>query len=73
MKQARNRAHPSRTELALLNEINRRLGNIEAKVDAQRADAAKTGAIAGAVAGGLTGGLVAAGIAMIKAKFGLWL
>ena len=73
MKQARKRTHAPRTEIALLNEINRRLGNIETKVDAQRADAAKTGAIAGAVAGGLAGGLVAAGIAMIKAKFGLGL
>ncbi len=59
-------------QVALLKEINNKIDLLDGKFDQMQADSKKAGAIAGAVAGGLSGGLVATGIALLKAKLGIY-
>lgn len=56
------------SERELLMEINRKMDVADAKIDALKLHAAKSGAVSGAVAGGV----VAGAIEIIRAKFGLW-
>ncbi|GGZ77021.1 hypothetical protein GCM10007161_05210 [Ignatzschineria indica] len=62
-----NREVTDREVLALLIDMNQKLDSLHEKTDKIEQKAITKGAIAG----GISGGIVAAGIAIIKSKFGL--
>lgn len=53
--------------LQLLRRVDRKLDDMNGKLDRIRKEAI----VSGATAGGLTGGIIAAGIALAKAKLGM--
>ncbi|PWD86204.1 hypothetical protein [Ignatzschineria cameli] len=58
---------PDKEIIILLTDMNRKLDALHEKTDKIEQKAITKGAIAG----GVSGGIVAAGIAIIKSKFGL--
>lgn len=58
-------------ELRILRKVSGQLDGLEGRIEQIEGRAVKGGAIAGAAAGALSGGIVAAGLALIRAKFGL--
>lgn len=58
-------------ELRLLRKMSGQMDGLDDRLEKIEGRAIKAGAVAGAAAGAVSGGLVAAGIAILKAKFGL--
>lgn len=59
-------------QLVLLREIKSKVDQLDENIAQFQKESRRAGAVAGGVAGGITGGIVATGLALARAKLGLF-